>query len=320
MRWLRTMKGLLVVLLALGANAGCDTLDCFDGAGLEAKYNEGTDRAHAVNTQRYEEGKAYGLSLTRVDGERDGARDGYDAGFTAGYNSYEGYLAGYDDAYDDGLSDGASDPSACSEGSADGYAAGGADGYDDAYGDGYSDGYSDGTEAGASDGEAACEYPEIARTANQGTNGPLATVKDRMKSTASTPPQTEEEPVDTVDPEEARVCYSRGYDDHHDEGAYASGVSEGKRLNVEYQAGYRSTYDAAYTDGEIDGIGAGYAEGALDGYDDGYADGAGAVYDGCYADGYDAGYADGGGDGYDSGYSDGFDSGYNDAWDSVICG
>ena len=298
MRWLRTMKLLLVVLLALGANAGCDDLNCFDGAGLEAKYNEGADIAAAENAAQFEQGKTFGLSLTRADGEREGAAAGYSDGYSAGYNSPDGYDAGYQDAYDEGSSDGAFDGSACSSGTSDGYSDGRSDGYDDAYSDGYSEGYSDGESSGASDGEAACEAPEVARVAGGGTTGSLALVKNRMKSTPSIAPQPEDH-ADDVDPEEARVCYKRGYDDSYDYLAYERGVSEGKRLNPEYQAGFRSTYDAAYAAGVLDGIDAGYRDGSIDGYDDGYDDG--------------------GSDGYDAGYDDGYSNGYDDGWSSVTC-
>ena len=100
------MKLVLAAALTLGANAGCDSLNCFDGAGLEAKYDEGVERAAVVNGEHFAQGKAAGLALTRTDGERDGERDGYDAGFSAGYHSAEGYAAGYADAYDDGATDG----------------------------------------------------------------------------------------------------------------------------------------------------------------------------------------------------------------------
>ncbi len=156
------MKLVLAAALALGANAGCDSLNCFDGAGLEAKYDEGVERAAVVNGEHFAQGKAAGLALTHTDGERDGERDGYDAGFSAGYHGAEGYAAGYADAYDDGATEGSFDPNACAAGGADGYAAGSSDGYGDAYSDGHADGYSSGYAAGGSDGAAACDAPWLA--------------------------------------------------------------------------------------------------------------------------------------------------------------
>lgn len=317
MRWsLRTMKLLLAALLALGANGCVDEIDCFDGAGLEAKYVEGSERAYAQNTLEYEAGKTDGLSLTRADGEREGAADGYSAGFTSGYNSGEGYDAGYRDAYDDGSYDGSFDSDACSAGTSDGYAAGASDGYDDAFSDGYDDAYGDGYSDGASDGESACEPVEVARIAPSAETGAHASVNDRMTPVSDAPAPMETE---TVDPHEARVCYTRGYDEHINRGAYAEGLADGKRLNPEYQAGYRAAYEPAFAAGVLDGIDAGYSDGAYDGYEAGYADAAGAVYDGCYADGYADGYASGGSDGYDDGASTGYDDGYSDGWNSVSC-
>lgn len=318
------MKLVVAAALALGANAGCDSLNCFDGAGLEAKYDEGVERAAVVNGEHFAQGKAAGLALTRTDGERDGEREGYDAGFSAGYHSAEGYAAGYADAYDDGAIDGSYDTNACAAGGADGYADGSSDGYGDAYSDGHADGYSSGYSAGGADGAAACDAPALvggsAKLAGARTTGAFATVASRGERAPVAAPQGTTPPAgDDVDPHDARVCYDRGFDENYNADAFDQGLAEGKRLNPEYQAGYRATFDPAFARGERDGVSAGYADGALDGYDDGYADAAGAIYDGCYADGYSAGYADGGASGYDAGYGDGYDSGYTDGWNNVTC-
>ncbi len=114
---------MLAVSVASSLLAGCDSLDCLDGAALEASYRDGEQTAAERNQSELERGRQEALRLTRRDGETDGYNDGYDAvyydcydqaypdGYNAGYDDgfYGGLDAGYSEGYDDGYSDGASD-------------------------------------------------------------------------------------------------------------------------------------------------------------------------------------------------------------------
>ena len=180
-------RAFLVALALLVIAPGCE-VDCFDDGPLEASYQDGAATARAANDAAYQQGLAFGLSLTREDGARDGTNDGFEDGYGTGYTSAAGYAAGYTTGFSAGGSDGAFDPGACSAGTNDGYAAGQAAGYADgqsaAYAQGWEPGYADGYEEGAS----SCTSARVL---------------------AAPAPAREDAP----DPDDVRACKNRGYDD-----------------------------------------------------------------------------------------------------------
>jgi hypothetical protein len=134
-------SGLVALLVAFTA-AGCDRLDCFDGAALESAYRTGEAQAATENAAAFERGRRDGLAATREDGEREGWQAGYDSGYADGYD--QTYGDGYDRGWIDG-GDGAIDA-----GCSDGAAAGDRDGYGTGFGDGFDSGYEDAWAGGRS--------------------------------------------------------------------------------------------------------------------------------------------------------------------------
>jgi hypothetical protein len=197
---------LTLVLAFVTMAGGC--VDCFDGAELEAAHREGEVEALAINHVEYGRGYDRGSLLTYDDGLADGDRDGYADGHYDGYYSELGYPRGYDDGFVEGQHEGLFNPNACTSGADQGWVDGENNGYNTGWDEGHGLGWDDGYADGLADGSASCELA-LAR----------------------------------LERDEAQICHERGYDRRLDRGAFDRGYADGKRDNVDYQAGYSEQYD-----------------------------------------------------------------------------